>query len=249
MPSDETVDLSGSLEDYLETVYQLVQKQRFARVKEIATARQVKAGSVSQALKRLAELGLVNYVRREYVDLTELGEEHARRVFAKHRLLERFFSEILKMPAGAAAEEACAIEHSLSAEGMDRLVHFFEFLAACPKAPLDFLERFHKCPLVNGDTPGQSSSTICGHCDGGCQPARQLVQCSILELDIGVLARVTRVVAPDTIRQRLLDLGVLPNAAIVLERMDVDAGSVWVRLDGNSVRLRTGEAKAVQVAV
>ena len=60
--------LSSSLEDYLETVYQLVKEHKFARVRDIAKARNVKAGSVSPALKRLAELfsdGEIDYRRLE----------------------------------------------------------------------------------------------------------------------------------------------------------------------------------------
>src|SRR4051812_14273121 len=95
--------ISSSLEDYLETIYLLVQESGFARVKEIAKARAVKAASVSIALRRLAELDLVRYERREYVALTPAGEKLGRRVFSRHRLLTRFFEDVLQMPAEAAA--------------------------------------------------------------------------------------------------------------------------------------------------
>ena len=66
-------EISSSLEDYLETIYLLVQEQGFARVKDVARARDVKAASVSSALRKLAELDLVRYERREYIALTPSG--------------------------------------------------------------------------------------------------------------------------------------------------------------------------------
>ena len=67
--------LSGSLEDYLETIYELVRDKKLARVKDIANRRGVRSASVTPAMKRLAELGLIEYVEREYIDLSEDGLE------------------------------------------------------------------------------------------------------------------------------------------------------------------------------
>ncbi len=134
--------MSEPLEDYLETIYLLVQEHGFARVKDIAKARDVKAATVSIALRKLAEAQLVNYVRREYIGLTEKGEQAARRVLTRHRLLTRFFEEVLGMSAHAAGEQACAMEHVLTDEAMDRMVRFFEFLGTCPSV----VTAFGQCP-------------------------------------------------------------------------------------------------------
>ena len=91
-----TSSLTASLEDYLETIYRLVREKRFARVRDIAQARGVKAGSVSPAMKRLAELGLIAYQQREYIGLTAEGERAARRIYARHQLLTSFFHDLLK---------------------------------------------------------------------------------------------------------------------------------------------------------
>ena len=48
------------------------------------------------------------------------------------------------MPAEAASEQACAMEHSLTDEAMVRMVRFFEFLGACPSVT----ESFRQCPMV-----------------------------------------------------------------------------------------------------
>ena len=70
---------------------------------------------------RLADLGLIRYVRREYIDLTPAGEAEARRIYARHQLLTRFLAEILDVSPESAESDACAMEHSLSVEGMDRV--------------------------------------------------------------------------------------------------------------------------------
>jgi len=138
--------LSSALEDYLETIFILVRDNKFARVKDIAKARGVRSASVSPAMRRLAELELIKYVQREYIDLTPKGEVEARRIYARHRVLIRFFEEILGVPAEVAREDACSMEHSLSDVSMDHLVRFFEFLGACPEGE-GLIGRFRNCSL------------------------------------------------------------------------------------------------------
>ena len=130
-------NLTPSLEDYLETIYLLQQGTSEARVRDIATARDVKASSVSPALKRLADMGYLSYIQRESIRLTETGKIAARRIYARHVLLFQFFHDILGMPADKAREEACGLEHALSDEGMDRFVQFFESRSLVPDANAD----------------------------------------------------------------------------------------------------------------
>lgn len=236
--------LTGALEDYLETIYRLLRDKRVARVRDIAQARSVKPGSVSPALRRLADLGLVEYVQREYVGLTPAGERQARRVYARHRVLTRFFSEILGLEQAAAEDQACVMEHGLRDEAMERLVRLFEYLTICPNRPPDLIEAFHRCALVNEGPPG------CEHAcerrlggaglDGGAPR-------SVSDLRPGERAVVTQVNAQGAVRQRLLDMGILPRTGIEVERVAPAGDPVWVRLDGSQIALRKAEARAVQV--
>ncbi len=243
MTTAQPIALTGALEDYLETIYQLVRAQRFARVKDIARERKVKAGSVSPALRRLSDLGLVEYVQREYVTLTERGEEEARRVFARHTVLTRFFEEILDMDPVAAEEQACAMEHSLSNEGMDRMVRFFEYLSTCPNSPPDFLEKFHQCSLLHEH---QTCSHLCDdESQAACNRVRQSM--SVAELGPGERGTISQVNAHGAVRQRLLDMGVLPDVAIEVERTAPTGDPIWVKVEGNQLALRRAEAKAVRI--
>ena len=242
-PSDAAIPgISSALEDYLETVYLLVQEHGFARVKDIARARDVKAASVSVALRRLADLDLVRYERREYIALTPAGEQAGRRVLTRHRLLARFFEEVLRMPAGAASEQACALEHSLTDDAVDRLVKFFEFLGRCPSV----IESFRQCQSEVGagrsapSRPGVKDCSICGTKKEG----RTL---SLADLKPGQSAVVTHIGASGALRQRLLDMGILPNTPIDLERAGLGGDPVWIRCQGARLALRRAEADTIRV--
>jgi len=236
-------ELTPALEDYLETIYELVCERKVARVKDIAAARDVKAGSVSPAMRRLADLGLIRYRQRQYIDLTEEGEVMARRVVARHRVLRRFFYEVLHMDVAAADREACAIEHSLSDDAMDRMVRLFEFIQACPEIGDDFLDRFHSCPLVDPAQPD------CGRQCGSTSDRGkgQRPQVSLFELPPGKHAQVLRVNADGAIRQRLLDMGLISGARVEVERVAPGGDPVWVKLLGSQLALRRKEAEAILV--
>ncbi len=234
------IELTGALEDYLETIYELVRDQKVARVKDIARARKVRAASVTPAMRRLADLGLINYVQREYIDLTPAGEQVARKIFARHQLLTRFFEDFLNMPAPAARADACAMEHNLSAQGMDHLVRFFEFLGNCPEGD-SFLGKFHHCSLVH------DSVEVCEHvCPSREQNRNQRDQnlCRLAELSAGKRGRVTQILDSDDLRQALLDKGLLPDTEVELLRT---GEPLTVKLQGFELQLSAAEGEAVLV--
>lgn len=234
--------MSEPLEDYLETIYLLVQEHGFARVKEIARARDVKAATVSIALRKLSEGGFVNYVRREYIGLTEKGEEAARRVLTRHRLLTRFFEEVLGMSPKAASEQACSMEHALTDEAMDRMVRFFEFLGTCPSV----VKAFGQCPA--GTRPGDAepcgaASPDCARCALTPKPRSK----SIASLKPGQSGVVTQITATGALRQRLLDMGILPDTTIRVERSGPGGHPLWILCQGARLALRRAEASSVLV--
>jgi len=118
--------ITGVLEDYLETIYLLQKTSPVVRVKDIAKKYNVKASSVTPAMKRLSEAGLIDYQQREYIVLTKEGEKLASRVYSKHELLFAFFNKILKVNKTTAYKDACLIEHNLSPETYKKLTLFME---------------------------------------------------------------------------------------------------------------------------
>ena len=113
--------LSASLEDYLETIYLIVQDKQAARAKDIVERLGVHKSSVTQALRSLAEKGLVNYAPYDLVTLTDEGRAAALDVVQRHRSLRAFLEEVLGLAPEHAEADACRLEHDLSPEVARRL--------------------------------------------------------------------------------------------------------------------------------
>lgn len=239
MARDDPSRLTRSLEDYLETIYDLVRKHKVARVKDIARIRGVKSGSVSPAMRRLAALGLIRYEQREFIDLTKAGEARARRVVARHQILGTFFRDILQMSAGAADKDACAMEHTLSTEAMDRLARLVEVLKSDSAASAALLTK------LKSEIGGSRTGSRRGRVKGATGRARRA---SLAELRPGEQALVSSIRARGKLRQRLLELGVVPEAEVRMERPAARGKGFVVRLQGFEVTLSPDEAESVVVA-
>jgi DtxR family transcriptional regulator, Mn-dependent transcriptional regulator len=135
--------LSESLEDYLEIIFELQQKQGAARVRDIAKAKKVQMPSVTSALKRLEKEGLIIYEAREFARLTSQGEYLAKGLLKRHYFLTAFLVDVLKVDPKTAAIEACSMEHALSQKTMSRFYDFSEFLGSSKNGVRDILKSFH----------------------------------------------------------------------------------------------------------
>ncbi|MCK4413478.1 MAG: metal-dependent transcriptional regulator [Candidatus Eisenbacteria sp.] len=134
--------LSASLEDYLEAILHIVAEKQAARAKDIATRLRVHSSSVTQALQSLSQKGLVNYAPYDLITLTPRGTEAAKSVVRRHETLRDFFVKILSVDKDIADETACKMEHSLVLPILGRLIHFMEFVEACPRAGSTWLDGF-----------------------------------------------------------------------------------------------------------
>lgn len=227
----------------METIFELVRDNKLARIKDIAKARDVRSASVIPAMRRLSEMGLITYEKREYIDLTEAGEKVARRVYARHRLLARFFRDILGIPNDFAQKDACALEHSLSDVGMDHIVRFFEFIQSCPDGG-DVISRLKSCALVNSDKK---------QCTGGCtsnhgkRTASSAEMKTLEQMKPGEYCNVVRISGIGAIRQRILDMGLMPGIHIYIERVSPAGDPMWIKFQGSQLSLRLKEAAMVLV--
>ncbi len=239
-------ELTGSLEHYLKALSARTRTSEVVRVRDLAQDLRVKAPSVTAALKRLAQFGLVTYVQREYVRLTPAGEDRARRIEARHTVLQWFFEEVLALPASDAGVNACAMEHSLTPAAMDRLVSLFEFVRACPAGREAFLERFHRCPVFAKDAPpcGLGCSLASARPGGETEVAMQLSR-----VRPGRSGKVLRVDGTGEIRHRLIEMGLLPDQMLTVERTGPRGNPLWIRLAGFQLALRKSEADLVFVTV
>jgi Fe2+ transport system protein FeoA len=72
---------------------------------------------------------------------------------------------------------------------------------------------------------------------------------NIADLRPGQSGRVTRIAAAGALRQRLLDLGLLPDTLIHVERAAIGGDPLWIRCHGARLALRGSEARAIGVRV
>ncbi|HRJ72916.1 MAG TPA: iron dependent repressor, metal binding and dimerization domain protein [Terrimicrobiaceae bacterium] len=121
-----------SMEDYLESIADIVASQGFVRVSDVAERLDIRRASVSIMIKRLAELGYLNHVPYRGFTLTPQGAKLAARVKERHETLTEFF-ELLGLPDSAMKRDVEGIEHHLSGDTLRLLHRFIAFWKAHPR--------------------------------------------------------------------------------------------------------------------
>ncbi|MFO0814563.1 MAG: metal-dependent transcriptional regulator [Gemmatales bacterium] len=106
--------LSPAVQDYLKALHRLGGAEQLVTPVEVAARLNVRAPSVTGMLKRLAELGFIDYESGKGAKLTEVGTREARRVIRRHRLVESFLHHVLKLDWSELDAEAESLEHAIS---------------------------------------------------------------------------------------------------------------------------------------
>lgn len=161
------MELSESLEDYLEVILQLQETNKVARTKEIAEKMGVSLASVTASLKKLSERELINYAPYKFITLTSKGQTIAREILRKHNIIKDFLIRVLTIEAPKAELTACRIEHTMDRAAIKKLIEFVAFLDTCPRAGEDWFQSFKKCSSTEPDW-GQ-----CNNCLDECKKRHQ----------------------------------------------------------------------------
>ena len=119
--------ITKSLEDYIEYIYTSISNDKELKAIDIAKKFNISRASVSEALIRLCELGLVIYEGRKGIIVTEKGETEAKRVIKKHQILLNFFNKTLNVEYEKASDNACKIEHVIDDDVVSILEKFNQF--------------------------------------------------------------------------------------------------------------------------
>jgi DtxR family Mn-dependent transcriptional regulator len=138
MPTERP--LSASLEDYLEAIYHIEADKQAARAKDIVARMGVHNSSVTQALRSLSDRGLVNYAPYDLVTLTDAGKTAAVGVVERHQALRAFLVDVLGLDSARAEEDACRLEHGISAEVLERLRQLMTYRRRHPDQVLSWCE-------------------------------------------------------------------------------------------------------------
>lgn len=114
------MNIYESAEDYLERILMIREKKGIVYSIDIAHELNFSKPSVSVAMKRLRENGYIRMDEDSAITLLPPGEEIAQRIYARHRLLTEFLTQLGVSPETAAAD-ACKIEHDISEESYERI--------------------------------------------------------------------------------------------------------------------------------
>jgi DtxR family Mn-dependent transcriptional regulator len=126
------MEVSSSVEEYLEAIYRLQEKHGSARTKDLAEMMGVALGTVTNTVTMLERRGFV--LREPYrgAKLTEIGQKIALGVLRRHRLAERLATDILRLSWSKAHEVACKLEHALDDEVVKALNKALAHPKTCP---------------------------------------------------------------------------------------------------------------------
>lgn len=111
---------SISQDDYLERIWELIQRKGYARIVDLAADLGVRQASASTMVKRLAQAKLLKREAYRGFMLTATGRERAEYIHERHEVLAAFFDAIGVDPA-TAAKDIDGIEHHLSAKTVESL--------------------------------------------------------------------------------------------------------------------------------
>ena len=132
--------LSRRAEDYLRSIYEIVERKGFARIKDIARELNLKPSSVVEMVKKLHREGLVRYEKYGGVVLTSRGREIGETIKKRHDVFKKFL-ELILVPEDIALKDSHILEHQLDSKTILQFTRFVKFITKSPERPR-FIERW-----------------------------------------------------------------------------------------------------------
>lgn len=197
------------VEEYIEAIYDLELRNGSAKTTSIAKCLKVAPASVTEVLKNLSKKGLIWYEPYRGATLTDEGKKIATVIKRKHRLLEVFLTDVLKLNREKVHEEACRMEHTISEDTENALCRMLQAPARCPHgSPISPCNRgvgsCTECTVVVGDMVQPPV------------PPRDGKIIPVTDLDPGQSGVVAFIRGDNKIVQRLCDLGLTLGTTVSL---------------------------------
>lgn len=216
---------SLTVENYLKGVLQISMASgaEWISTGRLADAMHVSPGTVTSMLKTLSSAGLAEYKPYEGVRLTPAGRQLALRMLRRHRLLELFLVETLKLTWDQVHPEAENLEHAVSDELIDRIDAFLGHPVYDPHGD--------PIPAADGEMRGAGDASV------------PLASCKS-----GTKVRFIRVLnqGPEFLRY-LSDSGVQLGMTGVVRDNNREAGIVTTSFDGRTVSMGHTAAETLLV--
>ncbi len=111
MPADQA---TAAEEEYLQSLYWLLEAGLPMTGANLSRAMQLSAPTVHEMLGRLQRDGYIVRDADRAIDFTPSGREHAQRIVSRHRMIERFLTDVVGVPWDDVHEEAEHLEHAMT---------------------------------------------------------------------------------------------------------------------------------------
>ena len=217
----EQASITGPIEDYLKAIYDIELRGAAATTNEIAARLSFAPGSVTGMIRRLADLGLLEYERYHGVRLTPAGRKAALRTLRRHRVIESYLVHALGYDWDGVHEEAERLEHAASDDLIDRMADAIGEPAVDP----------HGAPIPTRD----------GTVD-------ETQYCTLADLGPGHRVLVVRVTDDDPeVLRYFAELGIRPGVSLAVLAREPHDGPLTLAVAGERLSVGTGLAGHVMV--
>lgn len=214
--------LSDKTEEYLEAIFRLLEERKKpVSTSELARHLKISSPSATDMIKKLAEKELVKYRPYYGITFTSKGKKEATRLVRRHRLSERFLTDILGLSWDEVHDEACKFEHILSENVEDKLDKTLGNPKTCPHG--------NPIPTTGGEVVEKATKPLSSFKSG----------------EKGIIAKISEE-RPELL-QYLASLGLLPEVAFQVEEIAPFGGPLLVKVKGASYALGRDVAEKIWV--
>jgi DtxR family transcriptional regulator, Mn-dependent transcriptional regulator len=148
MPSEQQATVAE--EEYLQTIFWLHEAGLPMTGANVARAMQLSAPTVHEMVGRLERDGYITRAADKAISFTPEGLDQAEAIVRRHRLIERFLTDVLKIPWDDVHEEAERLEHAMSPNLEARMLAAIGDAKTCPHGhPIDPGQRIAGVPLAD----------------------------------------------------------------------------------------------------
>ncbi|MDK2952280.1 MAG: DtxR family transcriptional regulator, Mn-dependent transcriptional regulator [Kosmotogales bacterium] len=210
--------ISESMEDYLQSIYQIQMDNEYARVKDIAEDLDVKTSSVISALKKLSEGKLVYYQKYGYIKLTKNGLLVAAEIYEKKNSVSSFLSEVMCINKRESRKLAHGLEHHLNEKLLTRMEALTLYFRKNKVKFCDvktFLKKYEK----------EFENTVD-------------------KFKTGANIKILRIKGHKEIKERLFSMGIIPGVTFKIERKTLNE-PVEIFINNVRIILRDEEIKSI----
>jgi DtxR family Mn-dependent transcriptional regulator len=147
-------------EEYLQSLFWLHEAGLPMTGANVARAMQLSPPTVHEMIGRLEKDGYITRADDKTIAFTDSGREHAEAIVRRHRLIERFLTDVLGIPWDEVHEEAERLEHAMSPVLEQRMLAAIGDAKTCPHGhPIEVGTRLEGAPLADVE-PGATLTVL-----------------------------------------------------------------------------------------